>query len=140
MGEVLTHVLAVAAVVLAVVVVLAALAFWVRLRALGRRVGSFECALRTQTGWAGGIAHYGVSTLRWYRIVSLAPRPAREFPRTDLDVLERAVRPTPDGAASGILEVTCRTASEEYVLAMSTASYAGLASWLESSPPRERTL
>ncbi|PWD52181.1 DUF2550 domain-containing protein [Serinibacter arcticus] len=118
--------------------VLALGAFSVRLRTLGSRVGSFECALRTPTGWASGIAHYGTDSLHWYRLISLDPRPGASWPRARLDVVSRVAR-DPEAAAtsSRIFEVTCDVGGTEIVLAMRAGQYSGLSSWLESQPPRE---
>lgn len=125
----------------AAVVVLGLAAFYLRLRTLGSRVGSFECALSTPTGWSSGIAHYGVDQLRWYRVVSLSPRPSHSWPRSAIVVTTRAVR-DPDAATgpSAILEITCDVDGQEIRLAMRAAPYSGLASWLESQPPREAHL
>ena len=118
-------------------VALLAVGFYVRLRTLGRRVGSFECALQTPTGWASGVAHYGQEQLSWYRIISLSPRPAEVWHRAAIEVQDRIHREGADGP-SGIVDVTCEVAGRTVVMAMRTSSYSGFASWLESAPPRER--
>lgn len=128
----------VAIVLIAALGVLAVAAFYVRLRTLGSRVGSFECALRTPSGWASGIAHYGADALHWYRLISLNPRPDRSWSRADLQVLSRVSR-DPEAAltASRIVEVAAAVGGEDITLAMRAGPYSGLASWLESHPPRE---
>lgn len=115
--------------------------FYLRLRTLGLRVGSFECALRTPTGWASGIAHYGADALHWYRLVSLDPRPGQSWPRARLHVVSRDAR-DPEAAvdATRIFEVACEVDGREFVLAMRAGQYSGLSSWLESQPPRELPL
>ena len=118
-------------------VVLVAVGFYVRLRTLGRRVGSFECALQTPTGWASGVAHYGQEQLSWYRIISLSPRPAQVWSRAAIVVRDRIHREGADGP-SGIVDVTCEISGHSVVVARRTGSYSGFASWLESAPPRER--
>lgn len=120
----------------AAALLLLAVVFLVRLRTLGLRVGSFECAVRTRSGWASGIAHYGVEDLCWYRIVSLSPRPARTWRRAAITVVTRTER-TAGSGASGVVEVDCDIAGEQVSLAMRANSYSGFASWLESLPPRE---
>ena len=61
-------------VIVAALGVLGIAAFYIRLRTLGSRVGSFECALQMPTGWASGIAHYGADSLHWYRLISPSAR------------------------------------------------------------------
>jgi hypothetical protein len=107
-----------------------------RVRSLGRRLGSFECALRRsgKSSWASGIASYGVDRLEWYRVLSYAPRPERSWPRSRIEVLDRASRLTA-GRRTSIIELRCRSVDDEFTLAMSEQAYAGLTSWLEAAPP-----
>ncbi len=119
-----------------------------RVHSLNRRVGSFACAvrplavssgLRSTPGpeapmWSQGVAHYGVGRLDWWRIWSLAPRPAQVWDRSDLVILGREGMEAvgrPD-----LFEVRCRHRGTEFELAMSRDAYAGMMSWLESAPPR----
>lgn len=69
------------------VLVVAVCWFWLRLRALGQRIGSFPCAIRTPSGWTSGIACYGAAELRWYRVVSLSPRPRYVWDRNVFAIL-----------------------------------------------------
>ena len=125
-------------VIVAALGVLGIAAFYIRLRTLGSRVGSFECALQMPTGWASGIAHYGADSLHWYRLISLSPRPERSWVRAELQIVERSARdPQAPLTASRIIEVTCTLPGEQFTLAMRAGPYSGLASWLESQPPRE---
>lgn len=127
-------------VVLAAVVVLA-IWFWVRLRVLATRLGTFPCAVRTATGWTSGLAAYDRDALRWYRVISLANRPARVWPRRTFQIVQRrssggvGTDISWPGAGAVLQEVECRSGQEELVLAMGAGAYAGLASWLESAPP-----
>ncbi len=107
-----------------------------RVRSLGRRLGSFECAYRRAEGhgWASGIAAFGADRLEWYRVLSYTPRPEHTWLRSRLEVLDRASRLTA-GRRTSIVEIHCRTADEEFSLAMSVDAYAGLTSWLEATPP-----
>ncbi|GMA30700.1 DUF2550 domain-containing protein [Litorihabitans aurantiacus] len=115
--------------------------FFLRLRTLGHRVGSFECALRTPTGWASGIAHYGADSLHWYRLISLDPRPDHSWSRARFHVRSRDARdPSAAVTPSRIFEVSCEVDGREFVLAMRSGQYSGLSSWLESQPPREMSL
>lgn len=125
-------------VVLGALALLMPLALFTRVRTLAQRVGSFECALRTPSGWASGIAHYATDRIRWYRTMSFDPRPALEWRREELVVTEWEPREGTPPGGEGIVEVTFAVAPEPVVLAMSRAAYAGFASWLESAPPRER--
>ncbi|WP_454295597.1 DUF2550 family protein [Salana multivorans] len=123
--------------------------FWLRLRALGRRVGSFPCAIRTPSGWTSGIACYGAADLRWYRVVSLSPRPRYVWDRSVFAILAPA-HPVDSGEGPGVgaqrgpggrgrlVQVECRVEPGPdgvVSLAVSSGTYAGLASWLESAPP-----
>ena len=119
-------------------VVLAVLALTGRVRHLGRRVGSFECALRRpgQRDWTSGIAVFGSGRLDWHRLVSLAHRPARSFVRRELEIVGRRRRgPGPRGGE--VVEVACRYRGEDLELAMVDQALAGLVSWLEAAPPNE---
>lgn len=124
--------------VLGGVALLLALALFTRVRSLARRVGSFECALQDASGWASGIAHYATDRIRWYRTMSLGARPAHEWLREDLVVTQRTSRPDTPPGAGGVVEVTFAVGHDPVVVAMSRAACAGLISWLESAPPRER--
>ena len=119
-------------------VVLAAGVFTGRVRHLGRRVGSFECALRRpgQRDWTSGIAVFGAGRLDWHRLVSLAHRPARSFVRRELEIVGRRGRRA-DPRAGEVIEVACRYRGEEFELAMVDQALAGLVSWLEAAPPDE---
>lgn len=105
----------------------------VRARRLGNQVGSFRCWSRpdSQAGWTSGIAHYGVETLSWYRLVAFSRKPVFVLPRRDLDIsapLSRAV----DGS---IVEVRVKGGGQRWELAIAPATYSGLVSWVESGPP-----
>ena len=116
-----------------------ALLLYSRVRALARRVGSFECALRRpgSADWTSGIAGYGVNRVDWHRLVSLAPRPASSWSRNRLHVLAHTGR---EGSTATVVEVRCRYGDEEFELAMVRGAFAGLVSWLEAAPPGEEPL
>lgn len=109
-----------------------------RQRALTRRVASFSCTLHdadTPTNaWQPGIAQYGADRLLWWRTLSLAPRPARSWSRSELTLVER--RPTGEADEEGrpLLLVLCRHGSERFELMMSAPACSGLVSWLEAGP------
>ena len=74
----------------AVVILVLAVAFLLRLRRLAGRVGAFELALRRtgQRGWASGIGIFGDDDVEWYRLVSLGWRPRLRFHRPDIELGE----------------------------------------------------
>ena len=83
-----------AAGVIALVVVVVAGVFILRLRHLAGRVGSFECALRRpgRGRWASGIATFGNESVEWMRLVSLSVRPRYRFERAGLELGEASPR------------------------------------------------
>ncbi|MPV38132.1 DUF2550 family protein [Georgenia subflava] len=125
----------VAASALVLVLVVGLVLFAVRVRRLGRRIGSFECARRPagQRDWTSGLAVYGVGRIDWYRLVSLRMRPSRSFVQQDLVIVDRVRR----GSADQVVEARCRHRGEEFELAMVATAYSGLVSWLEAAPPRD---
>jgi hypothetical protein len=111
--------------------------FLSRQTTLSGRVGSFTCGLRSLdagAAWSSGIAQYGTGRLLWWRVLSLAPRPARSWRRTELALLERSDTGERDQRGQRVLRVRCRHAEETFELMMSEAACAGLVSWLESGP------
>lgn len=115
-----------------------------RQRTLARRVGSFACAFRADTGdgsdagsgrhWAPGIAQYARGRLLWWRSHSLAPRPAHAWSRSELTLVERTQLDTVDEQGRPMLLVRCRHGAEHFQLTMSVPACAGLVSWLEAGP------
>ena len=143
---------------LAALAALAVLLFVIRVVALVRHGGAFDCSWRcvgrgaTAGGgdappsrWALGVAHVGSDALEWWRVFSLSPRPRSTWHRSALEVLERR-SPEPGEAPvlfTGAMVVRCAQRSDgafeqPFELAMSPDAYTGFASWLESSPPRDR--
>ncbi len=130
------------AVLLAVVGVV--LLYLSRQRTLARRVGSFSCAMRpegdpaTDRGharpWRPGIAQYATGRLLWWRAVSLAPRPACTWSRSELTLVERIPVDAVDEHGQPLLLVRCRHGDDEFQLTMSAPACAGLVSWLEAGP------
>lgn len=126
---------AVGVVALGVVVVLALGAS--RLHTLSGRIGSFVCHARQTAppggAWVAGIAQYGAGRLDWWRSWSLAPRPARTWLRSELEVIGRA--PLDTAGRPDQYLVRCRHQGVDFELTMSLDAYTGLTSWLESAPP-----
>ncbi|QGH68898.1 DUF2550 family protein [Pseudactinotalea sp. HY158] len=116
---------------------LTGLYFW-RLRAIGSRVGSFECALLLGDRWFAGIATYTRDHLAWHEVVSLSIQPQRTFDRRELLILARRARRIEE-RTSQVSEAHCRYRGEEFYLAAPDGAIDGLVSWLEASPPDSRT-
>lgn len=121
------------AVICVVFLVAVTLFFW-RLRAIGSRVGSFECALLVDDRWRAGVATYSRASLNWYKVVSLASTPTRRFNRRELLILGRQLRQLETGPSS-VSEARCSYYGEELRLAADNGALDGLVSWLEASPP-----
>lgn len=113
-----------------------------RLHRLSRRVGSFSCNARAggnpTAAFTLGIAHYAVGRIEWYRCWSLSWRPARTWLRDRLTVTGRV--PLEQAGQADQYLVLCRYDDVDFELSMSSAAYAGLASWLEAAPPGRRDL
>lgn len=111
-----------------------------RQRTLSRRVGSFACAFRDAPGGepagsvTAGIAQYATGRLIWWRTLSLAPRPARSWSRSDLVVLDRDPLAETDELGRPLLRVRCGHRGTTFDLTMSEPAFAGLVSWLEAGP------
>jgi hypothetical protein len=116
----------------------------VRQRRLAHRVGSFSCLWSsdpdTPIDGVPGIAQYGAGRLDWWRIVSLAGRPAQTWSRDRLEVLERRNASATDDRGRPLVRLRCGHGEEQFSLTMSTAAYAGLVSWLEARPRGARAL
>lgn len=122
----------------ALLLVLAVVAglFLSRQRTLSHRVASFTCLLRESepAPWTPGIAQYGSGRLMWWRTLSLSPRPARTWSRSELTLVERVPLDEQDEAGRPLLLVHCRHRGHAFSLMMSAPACAGLVSWLESGP------
>lgn len=113
-----------------------------RRRYLQRGGGTVELSLRLHArrpnrGWAFGLGTFTGEELRWYRVFSLSPRPARRLSRRSLMVT--AQRP-PSGAEAhsllqGAVVLSCRSESGDVELAMDPGALTGFLAWLEAEPP-----
>ena len=130
---------------LAALLALAVLAVVLRRRALGRRVGTFDCSVRLagrgRRHWILGVARYEVDRIDWFRLFSFSVRPSCSYARGALDVVGRR---EPTGAEAvavqpGAIVVECRHSGQDLELAMSRDAYTGFASWLESAPPGQNS-
>lgn len=114
----------------------------VRRRVLSRHGGTFELSHRVRAGhpgrgWLLGLGRYSGSSLEWFRIFTLNPRPKRVWDRTELTYVSSR---TPAGLEQMSLYpdhvvVLCRSGTRDVELAMSPASLIGFQAWLESSNP-----
>ena len=125
-----------------VVLFLYGVALIVRRRVLARRGGTFELSHRARTdkagrGWVLGLGRYTSTTLEWFRIFSLNPRPHRVWQRDDLTYVDRR---EPGGVEQLSLYpdhvvIRCTSRDGEVELALSQEALMGFQSWLEASPP-----
>ena len=135
-------ILAACAVVICAALVLAVLARQAWLR---RNSSGVLCAMRPAGGhspWQLGVLRYGRTSVRWYRLLSLAPGPAAVFVRRGTAVLERrpaaaGVRHVLPGAAT-VARCRAHTLAGGWVdldMAFSGVAWTGFLTWLESVPP-----
>ena len=125
----------IALVVLSVLfLILCGVFFW-RLRSIGSRVGSFECALLAGDRWRAGIATYSQNYLNWHKVVSLGVSPDEKFDRREFHILGRDLR-TLESGPSTVDEARCIYRGVELRIAANRGALDGLVSWLEASPPQ----
>jgi hypothetical protein len=128
--------------VLLAVVLCYGIALIVRRRVLARHGGTFELSHRVRTdkagrGWVLGLGRYSATTLEWFRIFSLNPRPQHVWQRDDLAFTGRR---DPGGVEQLSLYpdhvvIRCTTRTGEFELALSQEALMGLQAWLEAAPP-----
>ena len=124
------------------VVLLYGIALIIRRRVLARRGGTFELSHRVRTdksgrGWVLGLGRYTSTTLEWFRIFSLNPRPQHVWQRDELGYVDRR---EPGGVEQLSLYpdhvvIRCSTPTGELELALSQEALMGFQAWLEASPP-----
>ena len=122
----------IALVVICVLLLVVIVVIMWRLRAIGSRVGSSQCALLERGRWHAGIATYSQQHLNWHRVVSLAPAPTRRFDRREFQILQRK---TPQGRTT-MVQAQCAYYGTEIHIAADNSALDGLVSWLEASPPQ----
>lgn len=115
-------------------------AVFARRRLIARGNPLTVCALREpgDRRWRFGLARYGATGLEWFTLGGLSLRPARHWERTVLDI--GAARPLAPGERPEILipdalRVECSYRQQTFEIAMATAPYTALRSWIEASPP-----
>jgi hypothetical protein len=104
----------------------------IRLRALLNRAGTFQCSLRVGSGaWRTGVMLFRPDALLWFATRSLRPQPRFVIPRSALRLSGHST------AGDDIIVADLSVGSSTLQAAMSSASLAGLVSWLDSAPPAE---
>lgn len=128
-------------VVLLVLLLAAGLAWW-REHTLQRQVGSFRCSVgATPDGpWRRGVARFGSDNLYWWGAHSLAS--AVLWPREGFVIEHRSPVHGPSSFGAAVIILTCRIGPQRSTvhLALSPAASAGLTSWIEATPGRQRTV
>jgi hypothetical protein len=124
------------------IVLLYGVALIVRRRVLARHGGTFELSHRVRTdkagrGWVLGLGRYTPTSLEWFRIFSMNPRPQYVWDRSDLTYVDRR---KPGGVEQLSLYpdhvvIRCTTSEGDLELALSQEALMGFQSWLEASPP-----
>src|SRR5215212_5708683 len=124
------------------IIFLYGIALIVRRRVLARHGGTFELSHRVRTdksgrGWVLGLGRYTPTSLEWFRIFSLRPRPHQVWRRADLVYLDRR-------EAGGVEQLSlypdhvvirCTYESADLELALGQEALMGFQSWLEPAPP-----
>lgn len=122
---------------LGVILLVGALLVWgvLRLRALYRRVGSFECSIAKVDSdeWTKGIAVFGAEYISWYPLISLGRNPRFAFSRQRLSVTAQSGGSETDDTL--VLHVRCNGKEQKW--GMSRDSFTGLVSWMDAAPPEE---
>ena len=133
------HIVDLAVVTVAAVVVLALVLILARQRFMLRAPGTIPVAVRPENAvrWQYGVARYSGEELQWFRSLGLGTRPSRTLMRSDIQVLSRRGRA--DSERQYIPEssvvVECRDRGQAVLLAFGDNAYTGFVSWLESSAP-----
>ncbi len=122
--------------------VLLLLAVAARGRWLQSAGGTVELSLRLKRlghgrGWATGVGFFDGDDLRWYRVLSLSPRPRRVLSRRELEVVHRRPASDPERLAlpEGAVVMECSVRRGPVDLAMQPSTVTGFLAWLESRPP-----
>lgn len=122
---------------LLVVIAVAACSLLIRVRMIGRIVGTFECWTRPDmnSSWVAGMARFGREDFQWFKLVGFLYGPQYRLSRRGTTVSVPVQREDTE-----VVEVVLTTEGERLYLAMRPEWYNGLVSWLESGPPRSRRL
>lgn len=133
------HIIDIAVVCAAVVVLFGFAIILARQRFMLRAEGTIPVALRlTATSrWQYGVARYAGGQLRWYRSLGVGTRPNRVLERRQVSVVGRRSPGKADLQAlpPTAVIVECRDGEADVFLALGESAYTGFVSWLESSAP-----
>lgn len=119
------------------------LSLYLRRRLLQRTGGTVELSWRLPRrtpgrGWAHGVARFDGDTLRWWRALSLSPRPRQALSRRGLVVLERREPRSEERRAlpGSLLVLHCQAPGQPPTeLAVHRSAAPAFFSWLEATPP-----
>lgn len=129
------------AVLAGVLVVLVLVLVW-RERSLQRQVGAFRCGVGGSPDgpWRPGVARFGSESLYWWRARTLGS--AVPWPREGFVIEQRATTSALSSAGDPLVALTCRVGPERSTvhLLLSAAAAAGLTSWIEATPGRQRSV
>ena len=133
------HIIDIAVLCAAVVVLLACIVILARQRFMLRAEGTIPVALRPSSAarWQYGVARYAGGELRWYRSLGIGTRPNRVLERRQVTVVGRREPEKADLQAlpATAVIVECRDGDDAVFLALGESAYTGFVSWLESSAP-----
>ncbi len=127
-----------AAFLLGVVVALIAVAvfaFVVRNRVISRGHTAFLVAVKQGHHFRLGQAQLTASSIRWYGMRSLSPRPSMVWYRGDLELGPPSAAPGASLSLTDAVRVTCRVGGDDVDITMNSGDYTALRSWSESAPP-----
>ena len=107
--------------------------YFIRLRSLLHKYGTFQCALRRKGGrWIPGILVLQADSIDWYPRRSLVLNSKRSLSRELIEILGHR-----QGVVPGTTIVEFLGDGVEYEAALRTAQFAGVVSWIDSAPPAE---
>jgi len=133
------HIIDIAVVCAAVLVLLACILVLARQRFMLRAEGAIPVAMRlgTASRWQYGVARYAGGEFRWYRSLGLGTRPSRVLERRELAVIARhaPIRGDLQALPATAVVVQCRIGDADVYLGLGESAYTGFVSWLESSAP-----
>lgn len=117
------------------VVIVAIVLYFIKLRRTLRGAGSFMCSYRASMsdGWTQGWAVYTKESLDWYPLLSLSQKPKKSWPRRHIEVQDSVILHSKDH--KDYVQLTLRTPRYRCQLFMESADHSGLVSWMEAAPP-----
>ncbi|HET7475765.1 MAG TPA: DUF2550 domain-containing protein [Dermatophilaceae bacterium] len=127
-------------VILVLGLVTALVAIYVRRRTISKGQPLIVCAMRRTENprWRYGLVRTGATSLQWFTLFGLSPRPRYTWDRSRLNIgspLPLAAGSAPETLVPNGVMVRCAYDDSAFDLAVSAAPYTALRSWLEASPP-----